>query len=72
MGFDPLEYLEECNRWQIRLDLEQRCGEQPLFVADAWRHTKQAPLTKLGWSVTYIGAVSYRKLVSMIAISASF
>jgi len=39
---------------------------------DACRHTKQAPLTKLGWSVTYIGAVSYRKLVSMIATSASF
>ena len=34
--------------------------------------TKQAPLTKLGWSVTYMGAVSYKKLVSVIIITASF
>ena len=34
--------------------------------------TKQAPLTKLGWSATYIGAVSYKKLVLIIATSASF
>ena len=33
MGFNPLEYLEECNRWQIRLDLEQRRGEQLPFVS---------------------------------------
>jgi len=34
VGFDPLEYLEECNRRQIRLDLEQKRGECPLFMTE--------------------------------------
>ena len=34
MGFDLLEYLEECNRWQIRLDLEQKRGKRSSFMME--------------------------------------
>lgn len=34
VGFDLLEHLEECNRWQIRLDLKQKRGEQPPFMTE--------------------------------------
>lgn len=73
VGLDPLEYLEECNRWQVRLDLKQKRGKWPSLTTERMEaRTKQAPLTKLGWSVTYMGEVSYKKLVSIITISASF
>ena len=31
VGFNPLEHLEECNRWEIRLDLKQKRGKRSSF-----------------------------------------
>lgn len=73
MSFNPLEHPKERERLQIRLDLKQKRGKLPSFITKQTEiRTKQAPLTKSGWSVTYAGAVSYKKLVLIIAVTASF